>query len=563
MVSPIRMGGIASGMDTESMVKQLMQAEKSKVNKLFQNRQVNLWRQERYNTFSKSMANFILDMKKDLGYIKTTSTGTLLPGATDDFSWVKSATTSSSNISVSATAKATNGNHSITVHNLAEGITAASQLAVQGENENKTVAELGISAANFDLTINGATPISIKSTDKMSDVAKKINDLVGVSASYDIGTRRFFISSEKTGSDAMLNISAGAGSPQEALLNKMGLKITAMKGGVPVTENFVANTAYAGRNAKIDLDGATNLEFKNNNIAVNGLNIQLKSAGGPDSIQVGTDVNGVYDKIKKFVDKYNELIDSVNFSMKEKQYRDYKPLTDEQRNEMKENDIKLWDEKAKSGLLKSDEILSRILDKTRSGLYEKVNELDSSMNMTSSIGSLYELGITTGSYKDKGKLTIDEFALKKVISEDPEKVMNVLFKTSEISEARINSTDSDAVKAQKNLQNQKRREDSGIFVRIFDDLSAGIGSLVNKAGPGKEESLIRSVKSTIMIDYVTKGSKSDIDKLVDDFNTSMDKENVRLKNKESSYWSKFTRMEKLMSQMQSQSSWIAQQLGSK
>lgn len=563
MVSPIRMGGIASGMDTESMVKQLMQAEKSKVNKLFQNRQVNLWRQEKYNTFSKSMANFILDMKKDLGYIKTTSTGTLLPGATDDFTWVKSATTTSSNFTVSATAKATNGNHSITVQNLAEGITAASQVAIQSEGENKTISEMGISAVDFDLTINGGTPISIKSTDKMSDVAKKINDLAGVSASYDSGTRRFFISSEKTGSDAVLNISAGVGSAQEALLNKMGLKITAMKGGSLVTENFAANTGYAGRNAKIDLDGATNLEFKNNNISINGLNIQLKSAGASETIQVGTDVNSVYDKIKKFVDKYNEFIDSVNVTMKEKQYRDYKPLTDEQRTEMKENDMKLWDEKAKSGLLRNDEVLSTILDKTRSGLYEKVNELDSSMNNTASIGSLYELGITTGSYKDKGKLTIDEFTLKKVISEDPEKVMNVLFKTSEINELRINASDSDAVKAQKKLQNEKRREDSGIFVRIFDDLSVGIGNLVNKAGPGKEESLIRSVKSTIMIDYVTKGSKSDIDKLVDDFNTSMEKENVRLKNKENSYWAKFTRMEKLMSQMQSQSSWIAQQLGSK
>lgn len=557
MVSPIRIGGLASGMDTETMVKQLMQAERAKVDRYSQQKQLKTWQQERYNAFSKTMASFVLDMKKDLGFVKTTSTGALLPGASEDFSWVKSATTSSTNFTVSATAKATTGNHSIKVTQLAEGVNAASGTAIQNAGENKTISELGISASDFDIKVSGNT-VTINSTDTMSVVAKKINDLSGVAANYDSGTRRLFLSTEKTGDQQSIKFESAQTTELNNLLTKLDLKINGV--------NVASNTSYAGKNSKIDLDGATDLEFQSNTISINGLNIQLKETGATETIQVATDVNSVYDKIKNFVTKYNDLIDTFNGAVKEKQYRDYKPLTDEQKKDMKETDIKLWEEKAKSGLLRNDELFGRITDKLRSGLYEQVREITKSDAQTvpaagtslgTAVGSLYELGITTGSYKDKGKLTIDEVKLKEMIAEDPEKVMNTLFKTSDIDEVKTPTTD-----AQKQ-QNVNRRLDTGVFVRIFDDMASGLSELVLKAGPGKEESLLRNVKVSIMTDYVVKGSRSDIDKFLDDVNKNIDKETKRLQLKESSYWTKFGRMEKLMSQMQSQSSWIAQQLGSK
>lgn len=557
MGNSMRIGGLASGMDTETMVKQLMQAERAKVDRYSQQKQVKTWQQERYNLFSKTMASFVLDMKKDLGFIKTTSTGSLLPGAAEDFSWVKSATTSSTNFTVEATAKATTGNHSIKVTQLAEGVNAASGTAIQNSGENKTISELGISASDFDIKVSGNT-ITIKSTDTMSSVAKKINDLSGVAANYDSGTRRLFLSTEKTGDQQGIKFESAQTTELNNLLTKLDLKINGL--------NVASNTSYFGKNSKIDLDGATGLEFQSNTISINGFNLQLKGAGATETIQVATDVNGVYDKIKNFATKYNDLIDTFNGAVKEKQYRDYKPLTDEQKKDMKETDIKLWEEKAKSGLLRNDELFGRITDRLRSGLYEQVREITTSDAQTvpapgtslgTSVGALYELGITTGSYKDKGKLTIDDAKLKQMIAEDPEKVMNTLFKTSDIDEIKTPTTD-----AQKQ-QMANRRADTGVFVRIFDDMASGLSDLVLKAGPGKEENLLRSVKVSIMTDYVVKGSRSDIDKFLDDVNKNIDNENRRLKDKESSYWAKFGRMEKLMSQMQSQSSWIAQQLGAK
>lgn len=569
MVSPIRVGGLASGMDTETMVKQLMQSERAKVNRYSQQKQTKIWQQERYTAFSKTMANFVLDMKKDLGYIKSTSTGALLPGATDKFNWVKKASTESTNFTVSANATATSGSHQIEIEKLAAGVKGASSSAIQTGGTNGTMETLLGVSADFKIEVN-SKEITITKSDTMSSLASKIKESgANLSASYDVTNARFFVSTNGTGESSQINIKALDQAGKD-LVDKLNLNITSGDGTV---DNLTGNEAFAGatfkgQDAVVNFDGATGLKFASNTIVVNGFNITLKNAapGVKENISVETDVNGIYDKIKNFVTKYNDLIDTFNGALKEKQYRDYKPLTDDQKKDMKETDIKLWEEKAKSGLLKNDELFGRITDRLRSGLYESVREISKTDAQTvpaagsslgTAVGALYELGITTGSYKDKGKLTIDEVTLKEAIAKDPEKVMNTLFKTSDIDEISKPSTDAEK------QQMANRRADSGVFVRIFDDMAAGLSDLVLKAGPGNEESLIRNVKVSIMSDYVIKGSRSDIDKFVDDMNKSIDSENKRLQIKESSYWTKFGRMEKLMSQMQSQSSWIAQQLGSK
>ena len=48
MVNPIRFGGIASGLDTESLVKQLVSAEKTRVDKFTQQKIWKQWQQTAY-----------------------------------------------------------------------------------------------------------------------------------------------------------------------------------------------------------------------------------------------------------------------------------------------------------------------------------------------------------------------------------------------------------------------------------------------------------------------------------------------------------------------------------
>ncbi len=84
---------------------------------------------------------------------------------------------------------------------------------------------------------------------------------------------------------------------------------------------------------------------------------------------------------------------------------------------------------------------------------------------------------------------------------------------------------------------------------------------MDKSGPGSEASLLRSVKSNILIDYVTAGSRSLIDKDVSEIDKRISRETERLASLEERYWKQFTALEKAMSQMNSQSSWLSQQFG--
>ncbi|MBP2027774.1 flagellar hook-associated protein 2 [Acetoanaerobium pronyense] len=628
MINPIRFGGMASGMDTEGIVKQLMASERLKVDRFSQQKIWKTWQQEQYSGLNKMMANFILDSRKSLELSRTTATGSIVGGSINSASWVNKASSSNeSRFSASATASAAQGNYSLEINKLADGIKASTN----GTIENNQIGQ------DLNISVNG-TNVELISTDTIADIARKINNVSGVTARYDVGSQKFFLASTQTGSESKLEI---AGPDANQLLGILDLKITSGntnfvgtgienntlsaipgltfdgdgKFGLTVNGNeiilndtdtiadlatkmnnisgvtatydeaskkffiessngnlnieganagvllgldglnlkespLVAGTEYKGTNAEIVFDGAT-IEYQTNNISIIGINISLKSAapGVVENINVSTDVDGAFDKIKNFVDEYNKIIDVFNAKTGEKVYRDFPPLTDEQRSAMSETDIKLWEDKAKSGLLRDDQILRGTMQDIRRDLYEPVTNA----------GAIYELGITTGSWRDNGKLVIDEQKLKDALRNDPEKVMNTLFKTSNISEVTINSDDSDEVKEQKRAQMAARKADTGAFVRVFDNMITGMKSIIDRSGPGSEGTLLRSVRSNIMVDYVTKGSKSLLDRDMSEIEKRISRENDRLRSIEQGHWKRFTAMEKAMSQMNNQSSWLTQQ----
>ena len=547
MVNPIRFGGMASGLDTESLVKQLVSAEKTRVDKFTQQKIWKQWQQTAYNETNKTMANFILDTRKNLGLTRTTSTGALVSGSINTVDWVKKASSSSTAFDVTASANAPSGVVNIKVNQLAKGANVSSQRDV----DSSLTAESIIGAGNF---VDGKATIKInnedivlESTDTLSIIAQKIRVAAPeLNASYDSGAKRFFMSTKNTGEEATISFDNDAA---KSLM--LGLNF------VDETINDIANIPAAdstrtGQAALIEYNGGTPIKYQSNNISINGLNLTLKAeTTAAEAVSVDTDVDGAYNKIKEFVDEYNKLIDGFNSKLSEKTYRDFQPLTDEQKEAMSETDIKLWEEKAKSGLLKNDETMTRMMQTIRQDIYQEVD----------GFGSIYELGITTGSWRDNGKLTIDETKLKDALRNDSEKVLNTLFKTSDTPEVTISKNDTPEQRAEKQIQIDKRKAESGAFIRIFDGLTSGIKDIVDKSGPGSEASLLRSVKSNILIDYVTAGSRSLIDKDVSEIDKRISRETERLASLEERYWKQFTALEKAMSQMNSQSSWLSQQFG--
>lgn len=563
MVNPIRFGGIASGLDTESLVKQLVAAEKTKVDKISQQKIYKTWQQEQFNSINKSTANFIIESRKKLELTKTTANGSLIAGSYQSMSWVNKATSSNdSSFSVTATAAASPGSYDITIDALATGVTLASEANVSAANIGGLT-----QAAGNDITIRikantdtAFKDIKLLKTDTMSQAAKKISDATGLNVKFDTGAQRFFMSTTTTGADAKIEFDLDATTGLNTKTFLEDIKFTSATNPLPAIN--------IGEKAVITFQGAK-IEYESNNINILGIDINLKAAapGVTEKLTVSTDIDGAVDKIKEFVDEYNKLVDNMNAKLSEKQYRDYRPLTDEQRGDMKEEDIKLWDQKAKSGLLRGDSSISSMLGTMRSGLYESVNDmvLDEGTGeykaVAGTTASLYEFGITTGNYRDNGKLTIDEDKLRKALTDNPDKVIKTLFKSSSIKEETISSSDSADTRTAKLAANAARRADSGVFTRLYDDMIVGMKSIVDKSGPGDDATLLRSVKSNILIDFVTKGSKSILDKDLLDIAKSIDRENDRLANVEQRYWDKFTALETAMQKMNSQSSWLSQQFG--
>src|SRR5699024_10370101 len=138
--------------------------------------------------------------------------------------------------------------------------------------------------------------------------------------------------------------------------------------------NFSDTTEETGgQNAKFTLNGLTT-ERTSNSFEVSGVTFNLKQEFSGENVRVNitNDTEAVFENIKGFVEKYNELIGKIQDRLQEERHRDYRPLTDKQREAMTERQQKLWEEKAKSGMLRRDPILSGALNDMRRDFYTQV-----------------------------------------------------------------------------------------------------------------------------------------------------------------------------------------------
>ena len=229
-------------------------------------------------------------------------------------------------------------------------------------------------------------------------------------------------------------------------------------------------------------------------------------------IEVRQDVDAVVDKIKEFVDLYNELVDEFNLATREEVFRDFPPLTDAQRADLSDKEIELWEEKARSGLLRSDSMLSGILSEMRVALGGAVQGVDGST-------TLAQIGITTGSWYEYGRLNINEEKLRATVEENPDAVQHLF----------TNKSDNAA--------------ETGIARRLSAALDKGMERLTQTAG-----------KASISYDQSFLGNQ------IRDYESRLSAMEERLLRYEESQWRKFTAMERVLGQLYSQGDWLTQQL---
>lgn len=563
MYNTMRITGLASGIDTEEMINSLMKAERVKVDRVEQDRQVIIWRQEMYNDLNKDFANFILNTRKMFGLTSVSYTGELRPNSYKNLNWVKKATSSNENIAtVSTTAKAMDGNYKVHVANLAEGASLASEVDIRRTENDKVgiVNEKGqivggdgniIKDINFTIS-DGKNEFEIKVSKEeaitMDDIVKEINSAkkvvndkevsLGIKASYDANIGRFFLQTMDTGANAKIEIS-NMDEDAENFISGLNLNWNNDKEG-----NIVYSKS--GQDALIHFNDAKNIKSSTNRITINGITMDLTGTGD-FTVNVSTDVDGIYEKVEEFVEEYNKLVEKTNQLLGEKQYRDYRPLTSEQKKAMEKEDIELWEEKAKSGLLRSDDLISNTMLNIRRSIYEKSAGIEGSYQL------ITEIGISTEKYARGtagGKLVIDEQKLKDAIAKDPEGVMELLFKES-------NPDVKDTIDGKEVTQT------GGIVTRTYENLMASMEDIIKKSGTGDSADLYRDVKPNILLEFVSEYSSiSLLDKDVLQYSRRIDDLNEMLFRKENHYYAKFAAMEKAISRMNSQSMWMMQQFTS-
>lgn len=536
MVDRMRFGGLASGVDTQSMVQQLMQVERLRMNRFVKQEKRTEWRQEAIHNVNRQMANFVLDMRKGFGLNQVSYSGQFRATSVNQFDWVKAASSSDETVvTARATAGAMSGTHTVEVEKLATSATAMSvnlQDVVLSEGEGKLLSEedgrvfseaaiaaketitfkVGDNEQTFTIGVDG---------NNVSDLVRFMNNTassdgkVAVNAAYDLDVGSIMVNSRQTGEGQIFSFGGSIG------------------GTI-----FEAANVKPGENAVVYFNGQK-IEKATNNFDVFGISLGLKRAdvGEIHSITVSTDVDSVVDKIKEFVENYNSMLDSLNGKLTETFYKDYEPLTNEEKEAMSDRDVELWEERSKSGLLRNDETITRMMQQMRSGLYAQVE------GATGSYNQITQIGITTGNFRDGGKLVIDEEKLRAAISNDVDGVMSLMFNVSD-------STD-DATRTREN----------GLIQRLNDNIVTGMKELVSKGGTGEDSSLYRSVQGNMLVDFVTR--QSSISLLQRDrtsLNQRIAREESLLARKEQSYWDKFTAMEKAMQEMNSQADWLASQL---
>lgn len=620
-MSTIRFSGLASGMDTESIVKAMVQPYKNKVDNKKQSQTLLEWKKDAYRAMSTKIDSFFT---KQANAARLSST------------FNKKTVTSSdpTKVDVSAGAAAPEGTHVINqITKLAEGArintsTTIVTKSVSADTTASTLGELGLESAleikvsdgsgtktitlnpedtienivntinsspelekiqiefdttqkKFNITTSGdRQQIKIETTDagRMEDLEKvglkiskaskttklsevgisiqgtlKVNDgtkemeislkpdmtmgeleaelrqaMPNTSVSFDESVGAFFVSSKKTGASRQITMEVTAGADMDTTLSKLGLS------------NALGKTiSEQGSNAEFTYNGIA-MSSETNNATVNGFTVTLKAeTTDPITINSVADTEATVTFIKEFVEAYNALITDIQTQLRADSITKYKPLTDEQKKEMTEDDIKLWEEKIKKGLLRNDPSLRAVTDSMRSILAGVVEG--------NSFKTLSSIGIKTGDWTERGLLHIDEEKLRNAISENADAVTSLFVGGGNPKLAYLEanedktSADYDALTGEeKKVWQQKTL---GLGDKLYSALQATFKGITDTKSS-------TSIFNDLLVDAQIKDHKERIEVLED-----------QLAKKEDNYYKRFVAMEKMMSQLNNQSNWLAQQLG--
>lgn len=381
------------------------------------------------------------------------------------------------------------------------------KLGLDKNPQYTTKEELNKALENF--TVNGTKIEGITADTTVSELLTAINNNkdAGVTAIYLDSANKFVLSSNEKGEGREISLGA---EDDAANLIFGGVSTDGTDGEMSILYNGVQTTITSSSNT-FSIDG---LDIR----ATNTFNTGSATAEGGVSFTASADTEKVTETVKKFIEAYNAMIDEVRTQATTKPDSNYKPLTDDQKNEMNETSIKNWEDKAKEGILYNSSAL-KDLDNATQGIF-------SSMMINGvSYDDLEKIGISfSDDYTAGGKIVFDEEKFKTAMDSDPEKVSDLFTGTHGI----VNTIDSTL---------------STYATRYASKNGNSYGVLIEEAGSEK-------LSLTLTNNSIYKELK-DMQETITNLQSQLSTEQDR-------YISQFTQMERLINQMNSQSSYLSQ-----
>ena len=264
MSSGIRVSGMVSGLDTESLVTAMVATQTAKKEKL-QKAQTKLqWKQDAF----KSINTKVYGLYSKISNLRFSTA----------YNMKKTTVSDSTKATVTASSSAVNGTQKLTIEKLAtSGYLTGAELK-KGTTGSSTLADLGYTDGDTTLSVTVGTTkkdIEVSSTTTIDDLVSKLKD-AGVNASYDETNRRIFVSAKETGKDNDFAITSSSKAGLNAL-NAAGLCVSS----VSDQENYKKMASYAKgttaetsdamleilKNLKNAYDSNTELTLKEKNLS--------------------------------------------------------------------------------------------------------------------------------------------------------------------------------------------------------------------------------------------------------------------------------------------------------
>lgn len=509
---PIRITGLNSGLDTESIISALVSSYSYKTDK-YKKAQTKLsWKQDAWkslNTKVYSLYTSLDSMRYSSGYNMRTAT-----------------VSNSSKAKVSATSGAVNGVQTLQIKSVAKSdYITGGVMKLDGSDDkvtrSSTLSQLGFTGGEGTIQVTNhetgeTTDVKVSGDMKVSEFVSALND-AGVKANFDEKNQRIFVSAANTGVSNGFDLKATDDNADNALY-ALGLS---MESTVYQSTKFNDESHRAkAADAEIIMNGAT-YTSSNNEFSINGVSITALAETADDeelTVTVSTDVDGLYDKIKNFFTSYNALINEMNSLYNADSAKGYEPLTDDEKDQMSDSEVEKWEEKIKASLLRRDDTLESLMS-----------------GMTTAMAKTYTVNGKSYSLASFGIMTLGSLNAPK----------------NEQYAYHINGDEDDA--------NTSGKEDK-LMAALKEDPDSVV-DFMKQLTSGLYESIDKKMKSTTLSSTYTVYNDKEMASEYSDYTDLIKKWEDKLTEQEDYYYKKFSAMETALAKLNSQTSSLSNLFG--